>query len=85
VDERQVAERIETFVRQTFDVAPDDPRFGRETDLFESGYVDSVGLTELLAFIEAEFEIEVPDEDLASDLFLTIDGMAAIVTRLAGP
>jgi acyl carrier protein len=78
-----MAKRIEAFVRQSFEVAPDDPRFGREVDLFEDGYVDSIGLTELLAFIEDEFGIEVPDDELASDEFMTIDGMAGILDRLA--
>jgi acyl carrier protein len=83
VNEREVAARIESFVRQTFDVAPNDPNFGRELDLFEQGYVDSVGLTELLAFIEDEFSIEVPEDDLLSDEFVTIDGMARVLARLA--
>jgi acyl carrier protein len=78
-----MAKRIEAFVRQSFEIASDDPRFGREVDLFEDGYVDSVGLTELLAFIEDEFGIEVPDDELASDEFTTIDGMAGILDRLA--
>ncbi len=77
------AERIEGFVRETFEVSATDPRFGRDVDLFEGGYVDSVGLTELLAFIEAEFAISIPDEDLASDEFMTIGGMATIVGRLS--
>jgi acyl carrier protein len=84
VNERDVAARIESFVRETFDVAPTDPNFGRELDLFESGYVDSVGLTELLAFIEDEFSIEVPEDELLSDEFVSIDGMAGVIARLRG-
>jgi acyl carrier protein len=83
MDKPQIAERIEAFVRQTFKVAPDDPHFGRDVDVFEGGYVDSIGLTELLAFIEDEFGTAVPDEELASDEFMTIDGMADILVRLA--
>jgi D-alanine--poly(phosphoribitol) ligase subunit 2 len=82
MNERDVATRIEAFVRDTFDVSPDDPNFGRRLDLFEEGYVDSVGFTELLAFIEEEFGIEVPEEELLSDEFLTIDGMGRVLVRL---
>lgn len=81
MNESDIAERIEAFVRQAFTVAAGDPRFGRETDLFEEGYVDSVGLIELLAFIEDEFRIEVSDDDLVSDEFVTIDGMAQVLGR----
>jgi acyl carrier protein len=45
--------------------------------------VDSVGLAELLGFIEEEFAVEVPDDELVSDGFATIDGIAQVVVRLA--
>jgi len=35
------------------------------------------------AFIESEFDVEVPEADLLSDEFVTIDGMARVVVRLA--
>lgn len=81
-DANAVGQRIEEFVRETFEISDTDPRFSRDADLFEGGFVDSVGLTELLAFIEAEFGVTVPDEDLASDEFMTIEGMTAIIARL---
>jgi acyl carrier protein len=77
-----VAERIERFVRTQFRVAAGDARFSRSQPLFELGYVDSVGVVELLAFVTQEFRIEVPDEMLTSEEFSTIDGIAAIVCRL---
>ena len=83
MNEADAAARIEAFVRESFSVSANDPRFGRDLDLFEGGYVDSVGLIELLAFIEDEFEIEIPDEDLASDEFMSIDGIAHVLGRLA--
>jgi acyl carrier protein len=82
VNERDIASRIESFVRDTFDVASNDPNFGRELDLFEHAYVDSVGLTELLAFIEDEFSVELPEDELMSEEFVTIDGMARVIARL---
>jgi acyl carrier protein len=78
-----IANRIETFVRTQFDVSSDDEGFGRTIDLFELGYVDSVGFAELLAFLSEEFGVEVPQDELLSDEFLRIDGMASIISRLA--
>lgn len=77
-----IAGRIETFVRENYAVDDTDPHFDRGVDLFEAGYVDSVGLVELLAFIEEEFGIDVPDEQLASDEFTTIDGIAGVLGRM---
>lgn len=83
VNQPEVAGRIEQFVRTQFSVSPDDPRFGRDVDLFEGSYVDSVGLAELLGFIEDEFGVAVPDDDLLSEDFASVDGIARTVCRLA--
>jgi D-alanine--poly(phosphoribitol) ligase subunit 2 len=77
-----IADRIETFVRTQFDVSPDDDGFGRTIDLFELGYIDSVGFAELLSFLSEEFGVEVPESDLLSEEFLRIDGIVSIVSRL---
>lgn len=82
--EAQVAEQVEQFVRGQFSVSSTDQRFSRRVDLYEEAYVDSVGLAELLAFIEAELGVEVPDEELLSDDFATIEGIARSVCRLRG-
>jgi acyl carrier protein len=74
--------RIETFIRVQFAVASTDARFNRSTPLFERGYVDSVGAVELLSFIQEEFAVVIPDEELLSDEFSTIDGIAAVIGRL---
>jgi acyl carrier protein len=82
IAQSSVANRIEEFVRTQFEVDPEDDGFDRKVDLFELGYVDSVGFAELLAFFAEEFGVEVPEEDLLSEDFLSIDGMAGIVSPL---
>jgi acyl carrier protein len=82
----EAGDRIEAFVRGQFDVGVGDPRFRRDADLFEEGYIDSVGVAELVAFLEEEFEIQVPEEDLMSEEFSSIAGITRIVVRLVdGP
>lgn len=82
MDLRDVQKRIETYVREQFRVSDDDARFDGTVDLYESGYVDSIGVVELLAFIDEEFGVEIPDELLLSKDFTTVDGIARIVNRL---
>jgi acyl carrier protein len=77
-----IADRLEKFLREQFLVADDDPMFTRAVDLYETGYVDSVGLVELLAFIDDEFGVEVPEEALLSPSFSNIDGIARVVAGL---
>jgi acyl carrier protein len=81
VTEQDVAAAVEEFARREFSIKPSDRRFDRKVDLFEEGYVDSIGVIELVQFLERTFAIEIPEEDLFSPEFATIDGIARIVTR----
>src|SRR3954463_11179844 len=65
----EVADRVERYIRIQFRVAAGDARFSRTLPLFEAGYVDSVGVVELLTLISEEFTVELPDDALMSDQF----------------
>lgn len=79
-----IEDRLERFVREAFGISPGDPGFSLTADLFDGGYVDSVGLAELLEFIRLQFGVEVPEEDLLSDDFSSIKGMGQVIARHAG-
>lgn len=79
--EQDVAAAVEEFARREFSIKASDQRFDRTVDLFDDGYVDSIGVIELIQFLERTFAIEIPEEDLFSSEFSTIDGIARIVTR----
>ena len=70
-------------MRREFSIGSDDDGFTRDTDLYDSGYVDSIGVTELISLLESTFAIEIPEEDLFSDAFTTINGVSRIVCRCA--
>jgi acyl carrier protein len=76
--------RVEAFLRDQLKVRLDDPGFSRDVDLFDSGYVDSVGFAELLAFLEEDLGAVVPEEDLLSEEFSSVQGVARVVQRLRG-
>ena len=50
-----------------------------QTNLFESGLIDSFGFIELVAFIEDRFHVELDDDVLISDELNTI---ASIITTI---
>jgi acyl carrier protein len=82
VDPQLVESRLERFLHQDLMVSTTDPRFTKSVDLFEAGYVDSVGFAELLALLAEEFGVEVPETDLLSEEFSSIAGIARVVSRL---
>ena len=46
-----------------------------------SGYLDSAGILELILWLEAQFDIEIPQEDLTQANLGTIDAIGDYVSR----
>ena len=71
----QVCERITRLLRDTLGVEVP----SAETDLIESGLLDSLALVSLLAEIEREFGFELPLDTLEVDDFRTVETAAVYV------
>jgi methoxymalonate biosynthesis acyl carrier protein len=85
ISRTSIATDIEQFIRTAFQVAADDPLLTHDVHLFDAGFVDSVGLAELLAFLEATFGVAIDNEDLFSEEFTTITGISNVIaSRLPG-
>jgi acyl carrier protein len=77
-----IAVSIERFIRNNFNIEEDTVGFSRSCDLFEEGFVDSIGLIKLISFFEREFEIHIEEEHLFDERFLSIDGESHLVSEL---
>ena len=49
--------------------------------LLNSGLIDSTGIFELVAFIEAEFAIKILDEEVTPPNFETIGAISAFIAK----
>lgn len=81
-DIEAVAVSVEHFIREQFQVTADDAHFSRRVHLWDAGYVDSIGIAEVIAFLEETFNVSVPEEALFSPDFVHIDGIARIICDL---
>ena len=54
---------------------------GDSDPLLESGVIDSMGVLDLVAFIEREFNVTVDDEELIPENFQNIARIAAYVEK----
>ena len=76
-----VEERIRALFVRTLNIdAPSD-----ETDLIESGVIDSLALIELLVALEQEFSVRLPFDTLDIESFRSIKSIAELVTALDSP
>lgn len=76
------AEEIEVFIRDHFHIPLGDAAFSRRVNLWEEGYVDSLGVVEVIEFLEHRFAIKLPQEVIFSPDFTSIDNMARCVIGL---
>ncbi|MEM9884813.1 MAG: acyl carrier protein, partial [Bacteroidota bacterium] len=56
----------------------DDPITSDE-DLLTSGLLDSMAAMRLIGFLEEEFEVSVPPEDMVIEHFITVDAIGAYI------
>jgi acyl carrier protein len=52
-----------------------------ETNLIETGVIDSMSLLRLIAFLEERFQIEVPDEAVLPDNFRSLSAMERFLVQ----
>lgn len=74
--------RVTDFVVGRF--VRDNKNIGQDDSLLDSGLIDSVGIFELIGFLETEFGVEVDDEEIVPDNFETIGKLVAFVDGKTG-
>lgn len=81
INQDQVEQIVEEYVRVRFRVQEDDELFSRDVNMWENGYVDSAGVVEMLAFLESRFEIKIGEEAFFDPDFTNIRGISRTVVR----
>ena len=52
-----------------------------DTDLFDAGILDSMGMIEFISEIEKGFNIRIPDQDLIPQNFWSIEAIEKTISR----
>jgi acyl carrier protein len=73
-----IREQIRAFVIQKFPTARK-RRFDDEVPLLASGIVDSLGMLDLVDFLEKSFSITLSDDELSPEHFASVRTLAAFV------
>ena len=73
-----VTEKIRDFIHDHFPLARQ-RKIAEDDPLLEKGIVDSLGVLDLVTFLENEFSINVADDELIPQNFQTINQLTAFV------
>ena len=72
----QHSRAIRQFLADAFPLSVEVDDLGDDDSLLDTGVLDSMGVLELVAFLEEQYQIEVPDEDLRPE---NLDSIARII------
>jgi acyl carrier protein len=56
----------------------------KNTPLLESGILDSLGILDVVSFLESEFSITISDEELVPENFQSLDTLSSFVLTKRG-
>ena len=79
--EKNVKDTLRDYIIQYASIEPDDPDFSDDVDLFDYGFVDSLGATEIVLFLEETFSIEITQADITLYPMNTIEEIAGVVEQ----
>lgn len=79
-----VAAEVEKFIVEEIALGTGVDSLGHDDDLLAQGVIDSLGIVELVAFLEARYGIKVGDDDLLPENFQSVNSVVAFVAAKGG-
>ncbi len=76
-------EKIQQYLEAKFSLKKRGIQLTENSLLLEEKIIDSMGIMELLLFVEDTFNIEVPEDDISPENFGTIKKLANYVMKLS--
>ena len=79
--EHAVKDTLRSYIMEHFEIPADDPDFVDDVHLFDYFFVDSLGATEIILFLEDTYHVEITQKDIILYPMNTVDEIAAVVER----
>ena len=83
-DATPIVERARAYVLENFLYARTDVQLTDTDQLLERGIIDSMGVLELITFVQEEFSVQVSDSDVTEENFGTLNGIARYILSKRG-
>ena len=80
---QEIQQIIFDYVRDTFEIG-DDPDYTMDVNLFDYGFVDSVGATDIILFVEERFGVEITQKDIVKYPMNSVEEIAAVIAEKLG-
>lgn len=78
-DETERFEQVIVDYVQSFAIVAPGQEIPLDRSLLEAGILDSYGIVQMITFVESEFDVAIPDEDMTKEKLGSIRKMARYV------
>ena len=82
--EAEIVDETRRYIAENFLYARPDRVVAQDEHLMERGIVDSMGMMELIDFLEERFGVQPADEEITEQNFATLGRIANFVSRQRG-
>ena len=79
----EIIAKLDEFIRERCDVG-DDPEYDLDVNLFDTGFMGSMGAVETIMFAEQTFGVEISQKDITLYPMNTVNEIAAVIGRKKG-
>lgn len=79
-----VQERLRSYIVEELRFPGQASHLTGDLPLLEREILDSMGILQVVTYLEGEYGIEIDDEDLIAENFATIDAIAGLVESKQG-
>lgn len=76
-----IAAEVEEFIVANIAAGRGIQTLAHDSDLLTEGVIDSMGIMELISFLEGKYGVKVDDDDIDAENFRSIDSIVAFVER----
>ena len=76
-----IEQEIRQFITDNFLFGEPETQLSNDDSLLDQGIIDSMGVLELVTFLEDTYEIEIPDDELVPTNLDSINRMIQFVQR----
>jgi acyl carrier protein len=84
IDNQKIAPAIREFIATKLLYSADGFSYPDETPLLREGIIDSLGVVELVEFVQMRFGVQVTQDDVRPDNFDSVSKLVCFVQRKLG-
>jgi acyl carrier protein len=81
VTEAKIINDTRAYITENFLYARPNYVVAQDEHLLEKGVVDSMGMVELITFLQDQFDVEPADDEITEENFATLQRIAGFVVR----